>query len=133
MAQPNEPQGFLASTDIAAQARCKVPTIRHLPLEHLRIAAVRAGLCRIIEAITVSAAGADRERAGSVSGADRACQKSKTHRRNGDAPPDFRHVLPFPKARRKLAGKGFELVNKATPGAARAELFQIESIVALAF
>jgi hypothetical protein len=42
MAQPNEPQGFLASTDIAAQARCSKPTIRHLPPEHLRIAAVRA-------------------------------------------------------------------------------------------
>jgi len=44
MAQPNEPQGFLASTAIAAQARRSVPTTRHLPPEHLRIAAVRASV-----------------------------------------------------------------------------------------
>src|SRR5271170_1508740 len=42
IAQPNEPQGFLASTAIAAQPRRTTPTILQLPPLHLLIAAARA-------------------------------------------------------------------------------------------
>src|SRR5580704_11184825 len=44
IAQPNEPQGFLASTAIAAQPLRTMPTTLQLPPVHLLIAAALASL-----------------------------------------------------------------------------------------
>src|ERR1700677_567495 len=80
----------------------------------------------IVEAVAVSAAGADRERAGGLGCADRGDQDAKARggERKTSRGCDRRYDhwrAPPPKDVPKLAGKGFRLVNPTViPGRAQA-------------